>query len=49
MKYKLHHVERVNTFTYRMVVPGGWLYEICGDGNRVVAFVPDPNVEVEEE
>jgi hypothetical protein len=48
MKYKLHHVEQITSRTYRMVVPGGWVYEIFGSGGRAAVFVPDPNVEIEE-
>jgi hypothetical protein len=31
--------ERINVFALRMVVPGGWIYDIAGRG---LVFVPEP-------
>jgi hypothetical protein len=31
--------EKINQFAFRMVVPGGWIYDITGRG---ILFVPDP-------
>jgi hypothetical protein len=31
--------EKINQFAFRMVVPGGWIYDIAGRG---LVFVPEP-------
>jgi hypothetical protein len=36
--------ERINVFALRMVVPGGWIYDIAGRG---LVLVPEPVTEPE--
>lgn len=35
--------ERVESGTYRLAVPGGWLYRYRFDHGVTMAFVPDPS------
>jgi len=42
---KLHMRENIDRETWRLAVPGGWLYGYHTGSQRLPVFVPDPTAE----